>query len=602
MNCAPQGSSAGGVLANVRTMVAKDQGQQPLSFAVVRRGFDSEQVTTHLAELDARMKILSADRDAAVEQAAELGRELNEARSGLDEAAAKIAQLEQELQVMAGPPDTVGRMNERMQVMRRLAQHEFRGIQAAAAEHTTSYVADIISRIRNQAETPAVTGERSLVAERPGTVAVAPAAERSASENGSAPRTHDTGDEVGRLRREAAKERARLDETAVAARAAADEDFRKALIVRCREAVAQVAAFQDEGLRTAQRMIQHADEHTKTALAEADEWAQRTVAKARREVDQLNALRDRLARQLDASRTILTGASAARAAAAAPQSAATPEQVSLPAGASDATPAARADADHHGAQPATSQPMQQEHLPPAADARPVDARHAAPAHPAQSPQIRAGSTDPSQVQAPPADPQQGHTIPAHVGQSRTPPADEQPAHTDTARSDPARVDATPTPQPPPTQIPATQMPAHTTPADPAPVASMAPVTAAQFAPVFPMAAAPMAAPPITAPPGTPPAPAAPVDAAAATAPIATAHTPAASEPSQQPHANSFLAPQAEHTVPDGQAVQQHWFGAPSSVVVTDSENGGEHAEAIIPSPSAIPPEERTSSVVPPRYS
>jgi hypothetical protein len=43
---------------------------------------DPQQVDAHLRRLDAEIRILVADRDAAVDQAAQLGRDLEEAQPG----------------------------------------------------------------------------------------------------------------------------------------------------------------------------------------------------------------------------------------------------------------------------------------------------------------------------------------------------------------------------------------------------------------------------------------------------------------------------------------------------------------------------------------
>src|SRR5688500_19549873 len=98
------------------------------AFAVVRRGYDPDQVTRHLSRVDAEMTILAADRAAAAEQASQLGQQLTTCRKELDGAKAEVACLRAELRVLAGPPDTIDSMNERLQVMLRLAKEEFTGL------------------------------------------------------------------------------------------------------------------------------------------------------------------------------------------------------------------------------------------------------------------------------------------------------------------------------------------------------------------------------------------------------------------------------------------------------------------------------------------
>ena len=86
-------------------------------FTVGRRGYDPHQVDAHLRRLDAEIRILVADRDAAVDQAAQLGRDLEEARLRAD-------RLRTQVRTMAARPSDVQGMSERMRTMLRLAEDE----------------------------------------------------------------------------------------------------------------------------------------------------------------------------------------------------------------------------------------------------------------------------------------------------------------------------------------------------------------------------------------------------------------------------------------------------------------------------------------------
>lgn len=88
------------------------------SFALVRRGFDPEQVTERLDQLDAEIQVLAGARDAAMDHATQLSEQL-------DTAHAEVARLRSELRVMSSPADGVGSMSERLQVMLRLVENEF---------------------------------------------------------------------------------------------------------------------------------------------------------------------------------------------------------------------------------------------------------------------------------------------------------------------------------------------------------------------------------------------------------------------------------------------------------------------------------------------
>ena len=84
---------------------------------MVRRGYDQGQVDTHLRRLDAEIQILATDRDAALDQSAQLARELDEAR-------ARAERLRVQVRSLVSPPQSVQGMSERMRSMLRLAEDE----------------------------------------------------------------------------------------------------------------------------------------------------------------------------------------------------------------------------------------------------------------------------------------------------------------------------------------------------------------------------------------------------------------------------------------------------------------------------------------------
>jgi len=84
---------------------------------VVRRGYDQGQVESHLRRLDAEIQILATDRDAALDQSAQLARELDEAR-------ARAERLRVQVRSLVSPPQSVQGMSERMRSMLRLAEDE----------------------------------------------------------------------------------------------------------------------------------------------------------------------------------------------------------------------------------------------------------------------------------------------------------------------------------------------------------------------------------------------------------------------------------------------------------------------------------------------
>jgi cell division septum initiation protein DivIVA len=308
------------------------------AFAVVRRGYDPDQVAYHLNRVDAETTILAADRAAAVEQATQLGQQLASCRKELDAANAEIERLRGELRVLAGPPDTVDSMNDRLQVMLRLAKEEFTGLRADASAQAAAHAAEIIAAVG--AEAGDVGGFGFDEAELRG------------------PRDEE---ELERMRREAAEERTRLDDEAAARRAAADEEFRQILALRCREAMAQLAKLQTEAMRTARRVIDDADGQARTVVADAKDAVRQSVEDAQREVDDLQELRLHLAAQLDTSRQLLDRAvSGGRAAGNGDGAANASDARSMPAAQQPAggAPAAPTGPDLPAHLPATAAPAE----------------------------------------------------------------------------------------------------------------------------------------------------------------------------------------------------------------------------------------------------
>jgi prefoldin subunit 5 len=284
------------------------------AFTVRRHGYDPSQVANHLNRLDAETTVLAADRAAAVEQANQLTRQLSACRNQLDAAHAEIDRLRGELRKVAETPDTVESMNNRLQVLLRLAREEFSGMRAEAAAHAAAYTADIIASVGGEAGAAAGLEFAEFELRRP----------RDESE-------------LEQLRRAAAAERSRLDEEAAARRAAADEEFRQVLALRCREAMAQLAKLQASALRSARRLIDDSDEQARIVLADAREAVRFTVDEAQREVDNLYELRQRLTYQIDNSRKPVgvaqpSGGSSTSDAPTAPDDAAEAPESDVPAG------------------------------------------------------------------------------------------------------------------------------------------------------------------------------------------------------------------------------------------------------------------------------
>ncbi len=267
-------------------LVQQIMGACSAEFTIVSRGYDPQQVADHLRWLEVQVKILVADRDSAMERL-----DLTEQR--LNAAFAEVARCRSEMRAMTAVPETVESMNYRLQAMMRQSQDEFAAMQVDAA----SYTAGIVAAVRQE------VGCAVNMAERRRSEKTGPAG-RSLDQHKEPlhERAADVEHEVARIRREAQQERMRLWEEAVAKRAQAEERFRVALTLRCRQALAQLAQLHADTLRAVQQVRADVDEQARCSVAEAAETARSMVADAQREVDQLRATRDQLHRSLASAR------------------------------------------------------------------------------------------------------------------------------------------------------------------------------------------------------------------------------------------------------------------------------------------------------------
>lgn len=252
------------------------------TFALVLRGYDRSQVAQHLRLVAAELRMIAADRDAAVDQAGQLAYQLDSART-------ETERLKAQLTRMAAPPDTVEGMSERLQWMLRLAQDEVREMQVRAeadAEATRS---------------SAVT-EAAELAERNREQAGQLDAEWARAHSEIDSHRADALAEIDRLRAESDERRSALDADSAARRAQADEDFAIALTARRAEAEAEFAVLETRRRAEAARIVDDATADASRVVNEASETARRLVAEARAEVAELRTLRGRISEQLAAAR------------------------------------------------------------------------------------------------------------------------------------------------------------------------------------------------------------------------------------------------------------------------------------------------------------
>ncbi|MDO8393971.1 MAG: hypothetical protein Q7T31_06250, partial [Dietzia sp.] len=115
-------------------------------FAVVRKGFDREQVTSTLTRLEAEVELLRADRDAAVERAERAAAEAARER-------ARAASLEARVAELGRTPVTNEQMSDRLSTMLTLASAEAESIRDSALAAADRVRADAEDEAWNLRET-----------------------------------------------------------------------------------------------------------------------------------------------------------------------------------------------------------------------------------------------------------------------------------------------------------------------------------------------------------------------------------------------------------------------------------------------------------------
>ncbi|HZG90935.1 MAG TPA: hypothetical protein VEZ42_12050, partial [Pseudonocardia sp.] len=237
------------------------------AFDVVRKGYDQGQVEQHLRRLDAEMRILAHDRDAAVDQSGQLARELDEAR-------ARSERLRAQVRSLVSPPQSIQGMSERMRSMLRMAEDE---------------VADMLAGAEAEAE------RRIHEADRRAAEALFHAREQADAIRA----------EASRLAEQAAHEQARAAAQAEAARALVAEDFTLAMDQRRAEALAELTAEREALRRDVGEQRARAVQEARDIVEAAREKARTMIAAAEAELTGLTALRTRIAGQLDHARSAL---------------------------------------------------------------------------------------------------------------------------------------------------------------------------------------------------------------------------------------------------------------------------------------------------------
>ncbi|MCT2584599.1 hypothetical protein [Actinophytocola gossypii] len=246
-------------------------------FDVVWRGYDRDQVQQYVHGMEADMRLVAIDRDAAVARTEDLIRQLEAART-------ENRALRQRIDRISRTPIEPDGLTERLRRMTELAHEEAADITTrarTAAEHSWATASQATDRLRRRAE--------HLVAELD--------RRRQEMETEHRELMSRAREQVEKMTRQAEHRRRELDEQAARLRRQVETDFEVAMAARRAEAM-RVMAEQDRAAQArADRLIREATEH-----------AHRIVADARHHLDVLRAHRDRLADGLRTAQQLLTDA------------------------------------------------------------------------------------------------------------------------------------------------------------------------------------------------------------------------------------------------------------------------------------------------------
>ena len=275
-----------------------------------RRGYDAVQVDDYLRHLDARLRMLAADRDAAVEQNGQLTRQVNVAWAETD-------RLKGQLRRLSAPPESVEGMSERLQSMLRLAQDEVAERRKRAEAEATEIVARAEAEAgelprQNEAIRRQLEHERKQLTFERNKILTEAREEADlirgrAAADGDRMRAEATA-ETDALRQQSDEERRTLDAQSAAKRVQVEEDFDIAMSSRRAEAMATIHRNQAASREEANGLLTNARAEAERKLADAQRAVDAAARAAELRVAETETLRAHMASQLVQLRGVLDDA------------------------------------------------------------------------------------------------------------------------------------------------------------------------------------------------------------------------------------------------------------------------------------------------------
>ncbi len=248
------------------------------TFDMAWRGFDRDQVLSHLASIEEDIRTLVADRNASTSQVDDLTTRLESARGEIDELGKKIDALHR-------PPMNASDLGERLNRMLELANTEAAEVTAraqAAAEHTWTSAEEAAGKLRTRYQrmlTELDKQREEMAAEHKQTMAQAHA-DAEATTTEAERRRHD------------------MDTAAEARRTEIEQRFEAMMTKRRTELDNEVAGRETSSKAEADKRIRDATAEADKRVRDAKADAQRRVAEATAEVERMQELRGKISQQL----------------------------------------------------------------------------------------------------------------------------------------------------------------------------------------------------------------------------------------------------------------------------------------------------------------
>ncbi|HEX3650816.1 MAG TPA: cell division protein DivIVA [Pseudonocardiaceae bacterium] len=268
-------------------------------FDVVWHGFDRAQVKQYLEDLEDEIKLISADRNAALSQVADLTDQLRAAHVRITELGKQVTEL---VELPKNPDD----LDDRCKRMVQLAHHQAGEITAraqAAATHSWSGAEDAAAKLRSGYEKLLAELDRQRQEVRSQHSQVVDQA-----------RTH-----VVEMTTAATNRRHELDKQAEQRRIQIEDEFERTMASKRQALAKEIEHQRAESRADAERRVREATEDAERRVREASNQAERKmrdtnddctrrVADATHQVQELQSLRKRITEQLSAAHSLMRDA------------------------------------------------------------------------------------------------------------------------------------------------------------------------------------------------------------------------------------------------------------------------------------------------------